>query len=77
MKLIDLTIPATRDALDRLLNRADVSTVTIHRHGAMVELVVVRDLRPSIFPGPTLFRCLSQAEGAMDPKPAPEPKEIP
>jgi hypothetical protein len=57
-------------ALERILERPDVESVKIEKTAAHMLVTIVRAGRPSLWPAATLARCLSQAEGAMDPKTA-------
>lgn len=75
MKPLDVTLPAARDALQRLLDRPEVTEVRISR-GPPVEVGVCRGGPAQWFPGESLFRALSQAEDALAPRRTPEPKEL-
>lgn len=66
MKPLDLTMPAQRDMLQKLLDRPDVTEVRISR-GPPVEIAICRGGPAQWFPGATLFQALTRAEHALSP----------
>ena len=67
MKSIDLTMPAVRDALARLLDHPEVTEVRLSK-GPPVEVAVCRGGPAAWFPGATLFQALERAEHALSPR---------
>lgn len=76
-KPVDLGQPATRDALQALLDRPDVEAIQIEK-GTPVRLGV-RRARGAFawFHGGSLFGALLAAEDTLNPKPAAEPRPLP
>jgi hypothetical protein len=65
---VDVSHPAVRDLLQRLLGREEVTEVRIVK-GTFIELGVVRrGFGPRWFPGATVFSALLAAEDALTPK---------
>lgn len=67
MKPLDVTLPAARDALQRLLDRPEVTEIRISR-GPPVEVGVCRGGPAQWWPGRTLCGALLQAEEALSPR---------
>lgn len=67
MKTLDITLPAARDALQRLLDRPEVTEVRISR-GPPVEVGVCRGGPAAWFSGASLFQALERAESALTPR---------
>lgn len=76
MKPLDLTLPAARDVLQRLLDRPEVTEVRISR-GPPVEVGVCRGGPAQWWAGRSLIGALLQVESALTPKTAPEPQAQP
>lgn len=67
MKPTDVTLPAARDALQRLLDRPEVTEVRLSK-GAPVEVGVCRGGPAQWWTGKTLFQALDRALGALSPR---------
>jgi len=67
VKPLDLTMPAQRDMLQKLLDRTEVTEVRISR-GPPVEIGVCRGGAAQWFPGASLFQALERAEHALSPR---------
>jgi hypothetical protein len=72
-KRIDVTVPAVRDAVQRLLDRADVAEVHLCKSlkpedPVSVGLRRLPELRMSWWYGPTAFQVVSQVEESLKPR---------